>query len=117
MANTELIFKIRDPNTGLFSSGGMSPSFSKKGKVWKGIGPLKNHLNLVKRRTYEGCEVVEVVVNYDEADCYPIVDLFDARDQKRADAEAERKARRAAAEENKERQLARSLLKKFGPNP
>lgn len=49
-------FKIRDTETGLFSLGGWSSpghmgyygrpnGWSKTGKMWKGTGPLKNHLN------------------------------------------------------------------------
>lgn len=39
------VYKIRNKITGLFSSGGLSPTFNKMGKVWNGIGPLKNHLH------------------------------------------------------------------------
>ena len=37
------LYKLRDKNTGLFSLAGAN-RFSKKGKVWNGIGPLKVHL-------------------------------------------------------------------------
>ena len=36
-------YRLRDKNTGLFSSGGTSPRWSKGGKVWQ-KGHLKNHL-------------------------------------------------------------------------
>lgn len=38
-------YQIKDKNTGLFSTGGMSPRWTKKGKIWKGTGPLRAHLN------------------------------------------------------------------------
>jgi len=38
------LFKIRDKNTGLYSSGGQSPTWSSKGKTWTGLGPMKCHL-------------------------------------------------------------------------
>lgn len=38
-------FSIYDPATGLFSKGGMPPTWGKKGKIWNSIGALKNHLN------------------------------------------------------------------------
>lgn len=37
------VFKIRDEN-GLYSTGGMSPDFTKGGKVWNNIGHVKSHL-------------------------------------------------------------------------
>jgi len=43
MAN-RFIYKIKDTNTGLFSTGGMSPRWTKNGKVWNSIGSLKCHL-------------------------------------------------------------------------
>lgn len=52
-------YKVRDKNTGLFSTGGCSYAgrpgencyqprpngWSKKGKIWTGLGPLRTHLN------------------------------------------------------------------------
>jgi hypothetical protein len=57
-------FKIRKKSTGEFSTGGMTPSFVKdKGKVWKTMGHVSSHLNLVNRRqiltSYADCEIVE----------------------------------------------------------
>lgn len=46
--NNELIqikvFKIRDIETGLFSTGGTSPRWTKRGKSWSQINHVKNHL-------------------------------------------------------------------------
>lgn len=44
------IYKIRRKSDGLFSTGGVSPSWSKTGKTWNQIGHLKNHLNQFKDR-------------------------------------------------------------------
>ncbi len=54
------VFKIRDIESGLFSSGGAKPTFSKTGKSWTSIGHLRNHITRVKnrRKDYNGCEVV-----------------------------------------------------------
>lgn len=38
------IYKLRNKD-GLFSSGGSSPVFTEKGKMWHGIGHVKLHLN------------------------------------------------------------------------
>lgn len=45
----EKIFKLRDKSTGLFSAGGATNNFNKKGKIWKIKGHLKNHLSQFKR--------------------------------------------------------------------
>lgn len=37
-------FIIYDPKTEKYSRGGMTPTWSKKPKMWSGWGPLKNHL-------------------------------------------------------------------------
>ena len=42
------VYKIRDRNTGLFSTGGVSPSWTKLGKTWNSEGALKNHLTLLQ---------------------------------------------------------------------
>jgi hypothetical protein len=53
---------------GLFSTGGYCPSFSKRGKIWRGLGPLKLHLGNLKRYypaacdRYKDCVVVKYVL-------------------------------------------------------
>src|ERR1700743_3970380 len=39
-------YKLRDKATGLFSTGGTNPRWTKKGKVWTSAGALKSHLTL-----------------------------------------------------------------------
>ena len=38
-------YVIYDPDTNLFSTGGMGISWDKKAKIWMGLGPLANHLS------------------------------------------------------------------------
>lgn len=38
------VFKIKDSITGLFSTGGCDPSWTKRGKTWNGINHVKTHL-------------------------------------------------------------------------
>jgi hypothetical protein len=56
------IYKIRRKSDGLFSTGGLKPKFSKKGKSWPSRGNVTNHLSLFtyeKRKFYyDDCEVV-----------------------------------------------------------
>lgn len=44
MKETLKFYKIRDLNTGLFSTGGLNPNWTKKGKVWNNIGHVKASL-------------------------------------------------------------------------
>ena len=45
-------FKIRNRATGLFSTGGTTPGFTKNGKSWSSMGALKNHLRWVNQPMY-----------------------------------------------------------------
>ena len=63
------MYKIRRREDGLFSTGGSFPGFNHTGKIWTGVGPLKNHIRCVtfydKQRDepeYIGCEIVEFEV-------------------------------------------------------
>jgi hypothetical protein len=70
--NTKSSYKIRQKSTGLYSTGGYWPKFTKNGKTWSGSGPLKNHLKLTqepysgsRKNPYtpvEDFEIVELVV-------------------------------------------------------
>lgn len=42
------VYKIRDLKTGLFSSGGSYPTWSKNGKIWTTLGKCKSHLSMFK---------------------------------------------------------------------
>ena len=44
MTKDNRIFKIRNIDTGLYSTGGMWPRWTKTGKTWSGTGPLRTHL-------------------------------------------------------------------------
>src|SRR5450830_1894182 len=57
-------WKIKQTSTGLYSSGGYTPSFTKRGKIWAQLGHLKSHLSgLDIKSTYKNCEVIEIVIN------------------------------------------------------
>lgn len=59
------LYQIRNED-GLYSKGGDTPYFNENGKVWKGLGPLRNHFALIGERNknrkhpYEDCEIVEI---------------------------------------------------------
>lgn len=56
-------YKIRDLATGLFSTGGSTPRWSKRGKVWTNLGHVKRHLQQLWRDAAypETAEVVEFI--------------------------------------------------------
>lgn len=49
MATTELVYKIQDTATGLYSTGGYDPKWTRDGKSWKTMGQLKTSLKLYMR--------------------------------------------------------------------
>jgi hypothetical protein len=42
-------FKIRDKKTGLYSSGGYTPSWSESGKTWDKLSEIRAHLKMLER--------------------------------------------------------------------
>lgn len=116
---SEIVYKIRRKSDGLYSTGGTSFHFNKKGKVWKGDGPLKLHIGmLIQHRDseyalleeYEDCEVVELEMKEVEGESSPVSDwanlILDRRmkkDEEYKRAEEEKKAayRKAKYEELK----------------
>lgn len=55
-------YKIHKKGTDLYSTGGMTPDWSKKGKVWTNIGHLKNHLHGLMNGAvdYRDAEIIEL---------------------------------------------------------
>lgn len=69
------MYKIRN-SQGLFSTGGITPTFTKIGKMWSNIGNVKNHLNTgVDIAVYDDCELVEIIIDYQsvEENCLQIM--------------------------------------------
>jgi hypothetical protein len=86
------VYKIRDPQTGLFSSGGQNARWTEVGKVWTRLGDLKSHLRLTQYGErygrywvpgvkngkgwppidYKGCEIVAFRATWSEGDRIPI---------------------------------------------
>jgi hypothetical protein len=63
------VFKIKHAQTGLFSTGGMEPRWTTKGKTWSTIGSVKNHLRQftdggIMRRNYDGTTEVDGFRNH-----------------------------------------------------
>ena len=58
--NVKTVYKIRN-GQGLFSMGGISPVFNKKGKTWTKLGYVKVHLDAFKSIP-EDWQIVELTV-------------------------------------------------------
>jgi hypothetical protein len=52
------VYKIRNKE-GLFSTGGMYPSFTTRGKAWGACCDVMNHLSIVNKNRYKGCILME----------------------------------------------------------
>lgn len=83
-------YKIRDKVTGLFSTGGMSPKWTKRGKTWSQLNHIKTHLKqFIRDSAYmkeyinnipETWQVVELsnsgIIEYDARPLYPTENIY-----------------------------------------
>ena len=81
-------YRILNTSTGLYSKGGSYPRFSKKGKVWAGMGPLKNHIALIRNGKYDECVLIEYELTVNEV--LSIADLINERKIKAEKKKADR---------------------------
>lgn len=80
------IFKIRNKATGLWSTGGSSPRWTKKGKIWSTYAHVKSHLRGVAGTRYATVmngiadwEIVELeVIENSVSSALDIVNAFEA---------------------------------------
>ena len=80
MTKDNRIFKIRNIDTGLYSTGGMWPRWTRAGKTWSGTGPLRAHLAQHLRRSTQDLakwRVVEIEVR--EVAAHEVHDMLNAR--------------------------------------
>lgn len=114
-----IVFKIRSKTTGLYSTGGQSPGWSKKGKTWNQRGHVTTHLSglyRTGRETYRDnqAEVVECVIREENIGVTPVSEWIAAADQRKADKETARKL--ASDERMRQQRFAeyQRLQKEFG---
>lgn len=111
-----IIYKIKRRRDGLFSTGGSSPTFTKKGKVWTSRGAVTSHLNLVNNiwYWYRDCDLVEYEVVEKQMTSQTLEQVIAEQKQK---AEERQKTREEVwAEQKRLRRLAEyeELKKEFG---
>lgn len=106
---------------GDFSKGGSHPRFDDRGKIWRGEGFVKNHVNQVRGRgktlppCYAGCDLVEYELV--EAKRTPMSDFYNDHAAAKAKKEADVRQRAKEAEEAQERDLYERLHAKYGDQP
>lgn len=85
-----IYYKIRNKDSGLFSTGGTRPRWKKIGKIWKRKQDLTSHFNMLPTYTgpYINCEVVEYTVS--ETGIQSIYDWISHSRQRRLLKESQR---------------------------
>lgn len=63
----EFIYKIRNAKTGLYSTGGQNPFWSKRGKIWRARHHLDKHIAYLRDPfVYQHCVIVILRVVIEE---------------------------------------------------
>lgn len=114
MMEPEIVYKIRRKTDGLFSSGGSSPSFSKKGKVWRSQSAISLHFSMLVKYSdsyykrdylgvYEDCEVIAYEMK--EIESKPAFEWADRiRERKEMRKQEREEAHRTWLEENRRKE-------------
>lgn len=118
---TETTYKIRNVYSGLYSTGGTTPSFSKKGKEWKRIGDLKCHLGQLQswRRhdPYKDCELIELTKVIQETEsAKPLSQFLQEIENQKMKKEREAEERYNKRIEAQERAELKRLREKYEQN-
>lgn len=110
------VYKIRNAD-GLFSTGGSSPRWDKKGKTWSGLGPLKLHLDMFQEPSrqafYKGAIVCCYELRLVELERLSAEDVLKEQNARRKKREDEYKARYRAEQEAAERKRLEELKAKY----
>jgi len=92
-----IILKIQNPE-GLFSTGGVSPLWTKRGKVWTTRSGLSCHFNAMgyerAKHTYGKCTVQEFNIDSGAAKNTPATDIIDQWQLRNHAADVARRAKR-----------------------
>lgn len=88
------VYRIRKGE--LYSTGGSTPRFDKKGKTWPSKAALSNHIGLVRGGVYAGAVIEEYEVVETLKQTLSLTDYTEALNQRRAIAQAKKDERYAA---------------------
>lgn len=116
-----VVYRLRSKVTGLYSRGGTSPIFDKKGKIWRNIGHVKNHLNQLNayhRDRYKQLDVelqeLEFSVSENCISTTSYEDFCAIIAQNKLEKQADRQRRHQAWKEEQERAAYQKLHQKYG---
>lgn len=108
------MYKIKRAD-GKFSAGGMYPTFTRGGKIWKRRGDLTAHLNQVRKNgVYADCEIVEIVMIEQHVGTISLQEWMSEVQDKKAKAEQKRREEYEARQRAFRRQQFLELQKEFG---
>ncbi len=81
--NDIIVYKLRDTETGRYSSGGYNPTWTKRGKTWNNLGSIKNHIRTWCNGSYgtlrmapDSWEIVEIIIKEEDASTWPVNDYI-----------------------------------------
>ena len=114
---TETRYKIRHVPTGQYSTGGMSPRKSSKGKVWKILAHILTHLGVLCNRGpdwYHDCVVEEYELTIKKVGEKPLSDMIKLKNDRDAAKQRAIHEQSRIEQENRERAKLERLRKKYG---
>jgi hypothetical protein len=113
------MYKIKDTTTGLYSAGGMYPSFNKNGKTWRTLGHITSHLGHedYTNRKHKTCSGIEnmVIEEYELVlvRTMPLVDLVISKELKTQEIERQFQFQRDKQKQEEELAELRRLSEKY----
>lgn len=128
----QTFFKIMNKDTGEFSSGGRTPSWTARGKAWNTMGFLRSHLSQVRStrsyvfggsawgnhlpNIYRSGKAVIVELETKAVSTKPVLDELDEIEKRRDDkAQRQEKARQRERTKREKAQLKKLLAKHGSP--
>lgn len=114
------LYKIRSTVTGLYSTGGNVPRFTKVGKLWRAKNHLTCHLNQLDsqgKRIYKqnAAEIVTIEIKEVVTSTESVDDYIQKREQQRQEHEERMRLSREEQDKKKRLSLFKQLKKEFEP--
>lgn len=110
------LYRIRNTE-GLYSTGGSSPKFTKRGKIWTNIGHVKSHIHMLDkygRATYRNeCHLQTYFITETITDVKPIFVLMEELDAINRTKEQAARDESRSRRERTEREQLRALQIKY----
>jgi hypothetical protein len=109
------MYKIKSQKTGLFSTGGEIPKWSKNGKVWQRKGDLSSHFTqLFDKEIYVQYDAIVIEYEFAVVGISEIHKWVEAAENRVLEREEESKARTVAWHKDMELAELKRLQEKYG---